>query len=518
MIFLVFFGFSAFAQSPVLLSESQIYEDSMKSGEYKYFYSYISKNKNIDIVVQPIYGDTDLFVILVDNDKDPTKFPMPNPNFYNFSSMTSVMLESVHISSSKLDYCTKNCSIKISVLCLSSECAFDVYFDQGSYIFLTNNRPIQGWTEKEAFAYFRYLRTDDKPLMILLTVLGSSNPDLYVAKDSKPGLNNATWSSSTLGGETLIISDKDKGLYFIGVYCDTKSEFTILLTSEIDPIYPLYSGLPQYIYNEIGTRSNFYFWSASDENLQIKVSVLAGKIFLVANAQNPENQEMYERLPTKEFYTWASFDTKNDQSSITILNTDSRFCKDCNIIISVFALSNSEYTIVGTNEQYLEILQNGVPSHGILSKNKLDSYIFVLDSLSDIEIKLVVYSGNANVYVDTKTPVASNYFRWRSSTWYDVEVVQILKTDKDWVLGTYYIAVHAVQLSSYSIIVVTKNTPIFLIPGLQYDLFLILALSCLFMKNLNLLSILTQTKLCQSFQHLQIISYHTQALYCMILH
>ena len=99
----------------------------------------------------------------------------------------------------------------------------------------------------------------------------------------------------------------------------------------------------------------------------------------------------------------------SDQNSIIISSKSGKFCKDCNIIISIIAQKDSEYMITANNEQYLEILQNGIPAHGIVQKNKIDSYMFTLDVPKSIEIRLINYSGDADIYVDTNTPVSKDF-------------------------------------------------------------------------------------------------------------
>ena len=92
-------------------------------------------------------------------------------------------------------------------------------------------------------------------------------------------------------------------MYYIGVYCATKSEFTLIATTDIEPIYMLNSGLPQYSKTDADSRSVFYFWSYSDYEIQIKLSLISGQVIMLANPQNPTTEEMYSRIPTQNSYT-----------------------------------------------------------------------------------------------------------------------------------------------------------------------------------------------------------------------
>lgn len=463
-----------FSQNAKSLNESTQLFSSMGKGEYQYFFTFISKNKTLDVAVQPISGDTDLFVNVTSNNSQVSQYPMPSADSYEYSSMTSVLLESVHISTSGLSNCIDPCGVKIAVLCMSSECTFSVFYDQGSYLVLQPNRPSQSSGQPGNFTYFRYLKFDTKPMLILLTVLGTSNPDLYVAIDKIPNKRNATWSGESFGGESLYIDNSPLGVYFIGVYCEYKCEFTLLVSTDIKPLIQLYSGLPQYIEVQQGVSSHFFFWSYSQENLLIKTTLLVGEVVIYVNTQQPLNQEIQERIPRDDFFTWRSFESSNQENRIFIFENDRNFCKDCNFVISVFAKQTSTFLITAQNEQFLEVLQPGVPVHGIVSGNTIDSYMFTLDSTNDIEIRMQVYSGDADLFIDTNTPVSKEFYRWSSALTYDEEVIKIPISDKNWVLGTYFIAVNGWETSSYSLMVLVKNSVNLLVAGVhrQYSLFI----------------------------------------------
>ena len=180
------------SQSHQFLTESEIYFDQMVYKEYRHFYSFINIGNSLDIAVQPIYGDTNLFVNVSNDEIDPSNSLMPSELSYEYSSMQAITLETIHIPQTRFVSCTTNCILKISILCLSSGCGFNVFYDQDKPLILLPNRPTQGSTIKNTFTYFRYLREDNLPLLILLTVLGTSNPDVYVSKEKIPTQQNAT--------------------------------------------------------------------------------------------------------------------------------------------------------------------------------------------------------------------------------------------------------------------------------------------------------------------------------------
>lgn len=462
-IFLCLLGILVMGEVTELIESKQFYCSSISQSESLHYWAKVNPSKTFDIAVQPVFGDTDLFLdIVVEN---PEFLPMPNVTHHQFSSESPIVLESIHLTTKNFEKCKGNCYIKSSVLCLSTSCSFYIYYDQDSYIILSENRPIQSHTEKETFTYFRFYLAEDNNLFILLTVIGNSNPDLYVSKDSLPTKQSSNWKSETFGGETLSIYQTESGVYYIGIFSQTKSEFTIMVSTEIYSFLPLYPGLPQYMETAEKHRSLFVFWSSSKEDIEIKVSLLKGKVVIMANPQYPEMEEMAERIPTPTDRAWASLTKDNEENIIVIKASDKKFCSNCNIIIAVGAFHDSEYIITVNNAQYLEVLLNGVPVQGLVAKNTINSYMFTLDTASDIEFRLASYVGDADIYVSRTVPVSDWFYDWKSSHSITEESLVIPVSDKNWICGTYYIAIVATQTSSYSLVVFAELSPVIIVPG-----------------------------------------------------
>ncbi|OMJ73394.1 hypothetical protein SteCoe_27925 [Stentor coeruleus] len=461
-IFLCLVGILVMGEVTELIESTQLL-GSISQSESWYYWAKVNPSKTLDIAVQPIFGDTDLFLDIVS--ENPTALPMPNMTHHQFASESPIVLESIHLTTKSFEKCKGDCYIKASVLCLSSSCSFYIYYDQDSYIILSENRPIQSHTEKETFTYFRFYLAEDSNLFILLTVIGNSNPDLYVSKNTLPTKQSADWKSETFGGETLSIYQTESGVYYIGIFCQTKSEFTIMISTEIYSFLQLYPGLPQYMEIPEKNRNLFVFWSSSKEDIEIKISLLKGQVVLMANPQHPEIEEMAEKIPTPTDRAWASLTKDNEENIIVIKASDKNFCNNCNIIISVAAYYDSEYIITVNNAQYLEVLLNGVPVQGVVEKNTINSYMFTLDTASDIEFRLASYVGDADIYVSRSIPVSDWFYDWKSSQSITEESLVISVSDKNWICGTYYIAIVATQTSSYSLVVFAELSPVIIVPG-----------------------------------------------------
>jgi hypothetical protein len=442
----------------VQLEEGLVKTLETAQGNYSYFFAVVEEGKNVDLAVMPLHGDSDVYADLTDEKE--ASFPFPDKKKHSYKSASPVVLETIHIASG--DIKLHGNLLKVSVFCLSTSCGFAVYFDQGRHPLIGDNRPFQGSAVRQKFSYFRYYRNQTDSFSVILTVIGSSNPALYVAYDKEPNKEDYGWFSDTFAGETLEIPEGLIGLYYVGVYCENNCEFSVTVLTKPDEFLPLFPGLPQYITTGNRARSLFYFWNYDKNSLEIKVNVLVGKVVILANPQIPDIEEMHDKIPDNQDRAWASMSKENTDTSITIDENDEDLCYDCNIIISVGSSAGSRYIITVINKSYLEVINNGVPVHGLLKEGELDSFMFKLDSKSDLEIILNVLSGDADLYVATSIPVSESIYDWRTNSENAVEKIMITRDDPRWKVGTYYLAVRGWAKTKYSLIVLSKNSPIYL--------------------------------------------------------
>lgn len=469
MLFSILIFYQVCGQKLVKLEEGKPEKMDIKEGEFSYFYAVLSAEKYADVALQPLYGDTDLYGNLT-SIENVTDFPFPNTNSYQYSSISAIILESIHLKEADLH--KFGSALKISVHCLSKECGFVIYYDQGMYPLLADNRPMQGIAERFGYSYFRYVRNQNESITVIVTLTGNANPDLFVSKGKIPTVSEFMWHASSLGGESLTISEGGLGIYYIGVYCEHQCTFTVTVLTHTEEFLPLYPGLPQYMTAKENTRTLFYFPIYEKRWVEIKVSVLSGDLILLANTQNPEVEEMIEKVPNVDAYTWISNGNNNADTFIEINITDKNLCSDCNIIVSVISKTNSRFIITEVNKSYLEILNNGVPVHGYVDFSEMDSFMFMLDTRSSIKIVLTVFSGDADLYVATSLPVSDKLYDWKSNTQNSLETVTISIDDRDWKMGMYYMAVKGWIQSFYSILVYCEDSGITIDLGLvrRYEL------------------------------------------------
>lgn len=462
MLLIIFIITQSKAQEIFKLEEAKPEKFDTKEGEYLYFYAILSTDKSTDVALQPLYGDTDLYGNL-SSASNAASFPFPNKDSYQYSSISAVILESIHLTESDLQ--KYGPALKISVHCLSSQCGFVIYYDQGMYPLLADNRPMQGNAGRFQYSYYRYVRNQEESITIIVSLIGSANPDLFVSKGKPPTTSDFMWHASSLGGETLVLTEGGIGVYYIGIHCEHECSFTVTVLTHPEEFLPLYPGLPQYMATNEGTRALFYFPIYEKRWVELKISILSGDIYLLANAQNPEIEEMNEKIPSVDQYTWMSL-SDNADNLIEINPNDKNMCSNCNIVVSVISSTKSRYIITEVNKSYLEVLNNGVPVHGFVDSSEIDSFMFKLEAHSSIEIVMTVHSGDADLYISTSLPVSDKIYDWKSNTQSSIETVSINVDDKDWIMGTYYMAVKGWQSSFYSILVYCEDSGIILDLGL----------------------------------------------------
>ena len=463
MLLFIFIITQAKAQEIFKLEEAKPEKFDIKQGEYLYFYAILSTDKSTDIALQPLYGDTNLYGNLT-SVSNASLLPFPTKDSFQYSSISALILESIHLTETDLQ--KHGSGLKVSVHCLSTQCGFVIYYDQGMYPLLADNRPMQGKAERLHFSYYRYARNQKESITVIVSLIGSANADLFVSKEKTPTTSDYMWRASSLGGETLVISEGGIGLYYIGIYCEHECSFTVTVLTHSEEFLPLYPGLPQYMATTETSRALFFFPIYEPRPIEIKLSILSGDVTILANPHNPETEEMTDKIPTIDHYTWISTGKYNADTSIQINPNDKALCSDCNILVSVISLTQSKYIITEVNKSYLEVLNNGVPVHGSVDSFEMDSFMFKLESRSSLEIILTVHSGDADLYISTSLPVSEKLYDWRSNTQASIETVSIPTDDKNWVMGTYYMAVKGWQNSFYSLLVYCESSGIVLDLGL----------------------------------------------------
>ena len=158
-----------------------------------------------------------------------------------------------------------------------------------------------------------------------------------------------------------------RGTYIIGVYGFSPCSFTIRVTQNPKNVKKLISGIPEHNTIKALDIDYYYYQSSIKQNILIKITPLYGKTIIYANTQILYTDELYEQLPSASFYIWSSVEGIGPHS-LMIPSSSAKFCVSCNIVIGVYAVSNSSYSISAMHDMNISLLENGIPQRSEIAK------------------------------------------------------------------------------------------------------------------------------------------------------
>eukprot|EP01084_Bolivina_argentea_P203713 347868_1 len=420
-------------------------------------YSY-KREPTLFIEVTPIIGNVNLYVSDDENDH------RPNSTRYSFKSENS---------GSNTDAVTINVAQEgvyyIGVYAVDQRSTFTITATLSNALHrgftrLLSGVPQQG-TINSLHTSARFYQVYVPPRATLLKIHVSHSLfaiSVYITRnitqDSPPSSGNHMF---TLRSGTLTIPNPNEGSYYIGVYSQILSYYSITATLSED-ILLLQDG--QSISGEISAEHYDYY--------QIQIHDMT-KDFTVSLTSFSGDSDLYIALndatgsvrPTRTStgHTWASNAFGSDL--ITISHDDPRSCNasstiECTYIIGIYGYISSLYSITASTEQTI-VLQDGVSIHGALAQNQWHYYKF---EVSNEPLMLVVgvtfISGQNDVLIDlNREPTASSYL-YSSDAMNQDKNIQIEHTscpNGDDVC-VYFIGIKGITESQYSVYYHSSNT------------------------------------------------------------
>ena len=475
---------------PIMVSLGVPQSDNMNQTEYRFYYTIIDTNSDLHVLVQPLSGDPDLFLNVFDKNKvgdDVALWERPTKFQANYSSQSSVMSEDITIPSSQLKALCKSlsCVILASVFCSSEQCFYSLTMNQNQVQRIKENQATYGFTGTEFLYYTYYCDKDDTDFLVTVTPLNDGNPDLYISKgrSKRPDEANYTWKSTGWGGDSILITKSDKyfegksmkGTYVIGVHGSWGPvSFSLIINNNPVPIINLISGVPQYGNLTANNSAYYIFDSNIKEDILVTLTPTLGRGKLSATSYYSWQGELYTLLDTFDFF-WNS-NTNSDRYSLLISTSDTNFCTYCSVVIKVTAETQLlTYSIQAKNNIDITILQNGIPNKFETKPSKWSVFSFEVLRRVDFDITLTAYTGHPGLFVSTSKNVTWENFIWESFYIENTLNLQILKTDANFKVGTYYLVVNSYEVSSYSIVAHTRDSFVSLVDGwpisysLKYD-------------------------------------------------
>jgi len=304
-------------------------------------------------------------------------------------------------------------------------------------------------------------------LIIGLTPL-TGDVDMYVAKDQPPTKDsNPTWKAENGGYDVLVIPSNDpkyvrEAIMYIGVLGangESSSLFTITAyVQSSSTALQLLDGQPQ-IMTVLQDQYNQFEYEFNDNGtFSVTLSSISGDPDLYINSNT--------QLPDRYLYQWTSgFDTIDQ---VQIKPTDEHYKPYNKYKISVFGYRDSTYLISATKHTTNSILAEGVLQGGRLDENEFGYYQFTITDRYDLSITVLPIEGGGDpdLFISTTVKRPDYYSStWRSQS-VGLDTLVIHSNDPDFIIGTYYIAVHGYRSAlSYRISAVTSANSLVLEDG-----------------------------------------------------
>jgi hypothetical protein len=465
---------------PLSLTLGQPEYGNLNRTEYQFYYSIVDTNSSLSVLLQPLSGDSDLFLNLLDKSSagsSPQHWERPTNKHSNYSSQSATMNEQIELTADSLSViCPSGSCIAIcSVYCFSHICNYSFVIKQSQLQKLIENQATYGNTGLDFVYYSYYCDKDYTDFLITVTSISDGNPDLYITQGSetRPTQSNYTWSSTSWGGDSVLITKTDnffkgksmKGTYVIGVRGSWGPvSYSIIVNNNPKPIISLNTGTPQQGALKANSTAYYSFNNYIQVDILIQITPTSGSGKIYASPYFPWQGDIYSKLPDI-VYKWSSQESSN-RYSLSIPTDDPNFCLYCTILIAVKSdNTNFTYVITAKNSIDYTALQNGIPFRSESKNNKVNVFTFEILRNVSFEVSLAPYSGHPDVSVTTFKNITSENYYWESYYTSNPVNLHILNTSPHFKIGTYYIIVSGYESSSYTIVAHTQDSHIKLVDG-----------------------------------------------------
>ena len=463
---------------PVMLALDSPVKGAINKTEYRYYYSVVTSEVDMLVQLHSQLGDADLFVNVIDAGKadvNITNWERPSRNNYMNNSMRIGAFDQVKLDSGLLQsLCVRSCIVLTGVYCSFGDCEYLLYHAQGGML-LMEGSPTQATVATDHMAYFNfYCPRTDAEVMISVTPLNEAAPRIYVSRgeDSRPGPSTGSdWNMTHWQGKPLVLRPTDpeaggqsmRGSYSIGVTGSTITlSFVISVSLGVAPTQ-LVRGVIVTGATAANSTSYYFFHSVKSQDVLIRVTPTAGFVTLYASPQRLNDTN--DLFPTVKNHIWASSMAGNVHE-LHISSSDFHFCTGCRIVIAVVALSrNSTYRIVAANLDHITQLSNGIPTQGEVSKGAIVRYSFEVVELKSFDVGLTSLYGDGDLYISIWANVSDTEYIWSSETQNKVDHIRISKSDRRFIMGSYYIAVRGKKSTGFFLTAHMRNSFIHLIDG-----------------------------------------------------
>ncbi|KAL1503384.1 hypothetical protein AB1Y20_011435 [Prymnesium parvum] len=298
------------------------------------------------------------------------------------------------------------------------------------------------------------------PIMITLTPLDSSDPDMYISAREIPSREASHWQAMSFAADTIVLMPDDEHYctgctYFILVYGFSETQYTISarLLGSYGTINTLQEGLPARGVVPAGT---YLFYQIPIERLNVSISAyltpLSGDADLYAS--------FVQHRPTKGNSNFSSTSSGTTNDQLRISPSDPHFChsQPCRLFISVYGYRNSSFSLVVSQREVSRVrLIDGQPQVGSLESHTWEYYTFsVTQRLKAFQLSVNPEFGDPDVYVNAGNvlPTRDNS-QWQSTSSGADEFTIDNSTNDAWCVDcSYTIGVYAWSATDYTLTVI----------------------------------------------------------------
>jgi len=443
--------------------------------DWRYYSSLIHSNLPLSVHLQSRSGNANLYLNVLDyvvSSSDTTALLRPTKKAHHYSSVSTWMFETIDLKSSMLtETCVSGtCIALMGVVCDSLNCSFSLTATQEATHMLIDDEPKIGAVEAFQFIYYVFYNTQNATsIVITVTPLDSGDPALFVSRSdtAKPTRSRNDWESMHPGREQLVISADDAkfqrdrsmiGYYSIGVWAGTNCTFSIGVSTHILPIVTIMPRVP--IESRVSAYNVSYYKYQNTEigDLEFRITPLEGSAEVRISPYLEANGDIYDYLPTSEVFFWSSL-VSGIRNTIRIPQADRQI-----YLIGVFPGSTACHYSLGVYTSLAKtLLLNGIPTEGHVREGAWVYYDFIVNSLSDIDLALTLYSGDSEMYATAEEFVSADSYTWRSAGLNKSKHIRIPKSSLP--QGILLIGIYGSSSASFAVTAHSRDTAIALVDG-----------------------------------------------------
>ncbi len=289
-----------------------------------------------------------------------------------------------------------------------------------------------------------------------------SDPDVYISAEDNIDEGNyweAKWQCSSYGKDTCGIphSELEEGMIFtVIVKCIDNCKFELEPTFENE--LELNNGVPVQIYFETDETKIFKFKiprQGRNSGLE-SITITAAPTLSVLSDVELEVSKDPAKLGSSSAIKGVAAWKKGKIVRIT-KDTNSRvWCTDCTLYITVDANEAGRYQLTAeTNQRELKLYKDQ-KLDDLAYYGSTNCYTYVIkDAVCDFEVKATMYSGIVSLYVNPLKRASSlENSQFKSEAMSAAGTGMVIKADERdsaYKNGVYYVCIHAVTTSTYSV-------------------------------------------------------------------